>query len=523
MSEENGLHHKIDRLNQIGISLSRETDNSRLMELILEGSMELTNADGGTIYRVTEDKKLNFEVIKSNSLNLDMGGTNAKVIDFPMVPLLERDKKNLSNVVSCCYHEDRTINIKDVYCTKDYDFYGTRKFDKSSGYRTQSMLAIPMKNHEKDIIGVLQLINALDKDKNVTTFNSTDQHLAESLSSQAAVTITNQELINSLQNLFDSFVKLIAQAIDEKSPYTGNHCRRIPILTMMLAEAVHENSIGVLKEFYLTDADRLELKTAAWLHDCGKITSPDYIMDKSTKLETVVDKMETVDLRFEVKIQQLFTQVAQHPEQAESIHKEIEELKKYRIFLRRVNIGGEFLSEKDKDDIAKIARIQYKDVDGIDSPLLTEEEKYNLSVSRGTLNSEERLVINNHMVSTIRMLESMPFPKHLKKVPEYAGGHHEKMDGTGYPKGLNRSQMSIPARIMAIADIFEALSASDRPYKKGKKVSDCLKIMHKMSEEQHVDSDLFDIFLKKNVWYEYAQSELQSDQIDITSWQELRL
>ena len=204
-------------------------------------------------------------------------------------------------VVTCAVHEGKTINIADAYDAEGYDFSGTRKFDSQTGYRTSSLLTIPMKNHEDEIIGVLQLINAQNAEtREITAFSATDQQLAESLASQAAVALTTQRLISDLQKLFESFIQLIATAIDEKSPYTGSHCRRIPVLTMMLAEAVHNTSDGPLADFRMTHHDRYELETAAWLHDCGKVTSPEYVIDKSTKLETIFDRIELVDTRFEV-------------------------------------------------------------------------------------------------------------------------------------------------------------------------------------------------------------------------------
>ena len=525
-ASEKSLIDKISNLNRVGIALSVETNYERLMELILRGAMELTNADGGTIYRVTPQSALRFEVIINHSLKIASGGTSHSKINFPTVPLFKDGHPNQSNVVSCSVHEDRTINIEDVYNIQNYDFLGTREFDKRSGYRTTSMLAVPMKNHEKDIIGVLQLINCKEED-GIISFSKTNQQLAESLASQAAVAITNKQLVKDLQNLFDSLTQLIAQAIDEKSPYTGNHCRRIPILTMLLAEAASRCAKGPLAAFTMQDADRLELNTAAWLHDCGKVTSPDFIMDKSTKLEMVCDRIETIDLRIETLIQSTYAQFWKAKAlnklptgtTEESVEKEVTTLKEMRSFLRKINIGGESLAATDIEKINAIEQILYTDVDGLPAPLIDEYERLNLSVKRGTLNSEERLVINNHMVATVNMLDSMPFPKHLQRVPEYAGGHHEKMDGMGYPKGLKKEEMSIPARIMAIADIFEALTASDRPYKRGKKISECLKIMDHMRDTNHIDPDIFEVFIKEKVWLQYAKEELSEDQIDITVWE----
>src|SRR5688572_1119420 len=272
------LLERVERLNQIGIALSAEKDPARLLEMILRGAKELTGADGGTLYSVTPNRTLAFDIMATDSLGISMGGTTGKPIIFPHIPLYDEQNRPITNmVVTCAVHEGKTINIADAYDADGYDFSGTRKFDSQTGYRTSSLLTIPMKNHEDEIIGVLQLINAQNAETGeITAFSETDQQLAESLASQAAVALTTQRLISDLQKLFESFIQLIATAIDEKSPYTGSHCRRIPVLTMMLAEAVHNTSQGPLADFRMTQHDRYELETAAWLHDCGKVTSPEY-------------------------------------------------------------------------------------------------------------------------------------------------------------------------------------------------------------------------------------------------------
>lgn len=513
--------NKISRLNEIGIALSSEKDLPHLLERILHGAKELTNADGGSLYRVTDKDTLRFEVIATDSLNIAMGGTTGKEITFPEIPLRSESGANVGNVVSCAVNEGRVINIDDVYQTEDYDFSGTRIFDQNTGYRTQSILTIPLKNHEDDIIGALQLINAMDGSA-VVPFSIEGQNLAKSLASQAAVALTNQKLVDDLQALFESFIQLIATAIDQKSPYTGSHCRRIPILTMMLAEACHEMDAGELADFEMTEADRYELRTAAWLHDCGKITSPEYVMDKATKLETIFDRMETVDTRFEVlkrdaRIRYLEAAMDQpgDADRLETVYlQELAELDEDREFLRRSNIGGEFMDEQDQQRVTDIAQRCWLNPDGDEMPLLNPEEIYNLQIQRGTLTAEERTIINNHMVATINMLEALPFPKHLQRVPEYAGGHHEKMDGTGYPKGLRRDEMSVPARVMAIADIFEALSARDRPYKQGKTLTECLRILGFMCKDNHIDPSIFDVFVKKKIYQDFAEEFMHPEQID---------
>lgn len=525
-SSMNHLLEKVERLNQIGIALSSERHSAGLLEMILHGAKELTNADGGTLYSVSEDQMLVFDIMSTDSLNIAMGGTTGDPIPFKPIPLFSPDGEPITNmVVTCAVHEGKTINIHDAYYAEGYDFSGTRKFDEKTGYRTQSLLTVPMKNHEDAIIGVMQLINARDPQSNtVVPFSSTDQQLAESLASQAAVALTNQRLISDLEKLFKSFIQLIATAIDEKSPYTGSHCRRIPALTMMLAEAVHNVQTGPLADFRLTEEDRYELETAAWLHDCGKVTSPEYVIDKSTKLETIFDRIQLVDTRFEVLKRDAEIEYLQALPQAgdeqnrqqlkAAFEEKIAVLNKERNFLRKANIGGEYMSPESQRRVEEIARRHWRDQDGQWVPLLTHEEVYNLTIPKGTLTPEERTIINNHMVATIKMLESLPFPKHLKRVPEYAGGHHERMDGKGYPKGLTREEMSVPARMMAIADVFEALSARDRPYKRGKMLTECLKIMQDMANSNHLDPDLFEIFMREKVYLEYAREFMHPDQID---------
>ena len=518
------LLQRIERLNEIGIALSAENDTPRLLELIMMGAKSLTHADGGSLYFLQDDK-LSFEIISNDSLDIQMGGTSGNEITFPAIPLVVDGRENHANVVTHCVLSGETINIADAYHEDGFDFTGTRDFDSKTGYRTRSMLTFPLKDHEQEIIGVLQLINARSIETGeVEPFSAIEQQLAESLASQAAVALTQRRLISELQMLFESFIRMIASAIDDKSPYTGGHCRRIPVLTMMLAEAAHRTQQGSLKNFRITDKDRYELETAAWLHDCGKVVTPEHVMDKSTKLETIYDRIHTLEARFEIlhrdaEIEYLRDCMASGAGQSDGEARIVYEQKcqQYRQdfeFLRKANIGGEFMRDEDIARLRQLARVQWLDVSGQHRPLLSEDEVLNLSIERGTLNDAEREVINNHIVATIKMLESLPFPKNLQNVPEYAGGHHEKMDGSGYPRGLRRDEMSVQARIMAVADIFEALTASDRPYKKGKKLSECLRIMGRMKQDQHIDPDIFDVFIRERVYLDYAEEFLDPEQID---------
>lgn len=275
------------KLNSVGVALSAEKNHGRLLDIILKHAKEMTCADGGTLYLRTEENSLKFEIVHTDSLEIHMGGTDGEPISFYPVKLVKDDgEPNTHNVAACAVLKNETINIPDAYANEEFDFTGTRNFDEKTGYRSQSFLTVPMTNHENEIIGVLQLINAQDvKSGEIREFSALDQQLVESLASQAAVSITNRQLIEAQKKLFDSFIELIASAIDEKSPYTAGHCRRVPVLTNMIAEATCNIDSGPYKDFDMTDVDIYELNVAGWLHDCGKITTPEAVVDKGTKLE----------------------------------------------------------------------------------------------------------------------------------------------------------------------------------------------------------------------------------------------
>jgi HD-GYP domain-containing protein (c-di-GMP phosphodiesterase class II) len=518
-SAEEDLGQRLEQLNTIGASLSAERNIDRLLEGILNAAKKITGADGGTLYRVTEDKKaLRFEIVRTSSLKFYLGGTTGNEIKFYPVPLYKDGKPNHNNVSAYVALTRKTVNIPDAYEAEGFDFSGTRGFDAKNNYRSKSFLTVPMLNHENECIGVLQLINALQRRADGTTeivpFSPSDQRLAESLASQAAVALTNRMLINQLEQLFESFINLINTAIDEKSPYTGGHCQRVPTLTMMLAEAVNETKDGPLKDFHMSEKDRYELKIAGLLHDCGKVTTPVHVVDKATKLETIFDRIQLIDTRFEVLKRDLEIQALRNEMAPKELRDRQRLLEDDRRFLHACNIGGERMQEDDMARVRAIAKYRWRDMSGHEADFLTEEEVKNLTIRAGTLTDDERKVINHHIVATIKMLEALPWPRHLTKVPEYAGGHHERMDGKGYPRGLTREQMSVQARCMGIADIFEALTAKDRPYKKGKTLSESLEILGRMRLNQHVDPDLFDVFVRRKVYQRYAEKFLDPEQID---------
>jgi HD-GYP domain-containing protein (c-di-GMP phosphodiesterase class II) len=512
------LVQRLEQLHAIGASLSAERDIHRLLESILTAAKTITRADGGTLYRLAEDGTLRFEIVRTSSLQYYLGGTTGTPVPFYPIHLKDKDgKPNHSMVAAYAALTGQTVNIADAYTADGFDFTGTRNFDKKTGYRSKSFLTVPMQNHEREIIGVLQLINAQDpRTGEIVPFSPADQRLAESLASQAAIALTNRMLINQLEQLFESFIAMINTAIDEKSPYTGGHCQRVPALTMMLAEAVNETSEGPLRDFHMTDKDRYELKIAGLLHDCGKVTTPVHVVDKATKLETIYDRIHLIDTRFEVlkrdaEIAMLHDNTPKGKKRWREVLRQIEE---DRSFLRAANIGGERMREEDVERVKRIAEYRWTDVSGHEAKFLTDDEVKNLTIRAGTLTAEERQIINHHIVATIKMLESLPWPRHLQNVPEYAGGHHERMDGKGYPKGLTREQMSVQARVMGIADIFEALTAKDRPYKKGKTLSESLEILGRFSQNGHIDPELFDVFVRRKVYQRYADMFLDPEQID---------
>lgn len=532
---------RIRQLNEIGIALSSEHNHDALLENLLTSARELTQADAGTLYTFDASKQqLSFAIVQNDTLNLRLGGLSEPVGEqFPLIDLYQADGlPNHHLVVAYTVLNDCTVNIEDAYTAEGFDFAGTRKIDQATGYRSRAFLTVPMHNHQGDTVAVLQLLNKRTASGIDGTFSSADQHIAESLASQAAVAITNHRLVDEMQALFDSFVRVIATAIDAKSAHTGAHCRRVPDATLLLAEAAHRSKHPEVASFTLTDEDRYEIKTAAWLHDCGKVVIPHHVMEKSTKLEGLFDRLPSIEARFAVKQQAL--KMAQLRAEFDAYRQDeaftdvdrkrfvIDQLalQEQLELVRRSNTDGEFIDDSDIQRLKAIAQETWEDTNGQLQPLLTEDELDNLCVRRGTLNEEERKIIEGHVVATLNMLDELPFPKHLQRVPEYAGGHHERMDGTGYPKGLTRNQLSLPARMLGIADVFEALTAPDRPYKAAMKLSQALTIMGQMVEDQHLDPALFAVFIEEGVYLDYANqylNECQIDTVDIDSLPGLRI
>jgi HD-GYP domain-containing protein (c-di-GMP phosphodiesterase class II) len=515
---------EISELTAIGKALGTGKDIRALLKMILSIARRFSKAEGGTLYLVDpQKKKLNFHVFHNDSLNIDGGVEN---IDLPGVPLyLEDNCPNLSNVSSYVFHTGEIVNLEDVYKTNQFQFNGTRKFDKALHYRSKSMVVIPMRNHEDDIIGVLQLINSKDpSSRKIIPFSKDVQEKAAALASQASVILTQQMLIVEMKELFEAFIKAIAVSIDEKSKHTGGHIQRVTELCILIAGKINENHS--LSHIHLSDDQMDELRIAALMHDTGKITTPDHIISKSTRLETVFDRIELIRMRWELfkanqklaaaqKKLSVLDQTGKQEKMSRidaACTRKIEVLETEMMTLSHINSTREAL---DQGLIDELEAINEKSCEVLKLPYLTEDEFENLCVIKGTLTSREREIINSHARLTEKILNKLPWPRKLSNIPSIAGAHHEKLDGSGYPLHLDRENINTQARILAIADIFEALCAKDRPYKKPMTLSETVTVLRQMSENQLIDKDIVKLFIESGVHLEYAKRHLSPDQIDL--------
>ncbi|BCL74426.1 phosphodiesterase [Jeongeupia sp. HS-3] len=539
----------------IGEAMAAERRFEPLLARILEETTQIAQAKGGVIYLADETGGL-----VPAQARLD----DVALADPRTLPILNSEGDNVHPAVIAMAG---ATTLESLLAPALNDWYGAfGHFDKPL-----TTISIPLKNRQDELVGVVFLL----QDEKVLRYGVGQEliTLVEALSGTAAVTIETQRLILEQKKLLESFIQLVAGAIDAKSPYTGGHCQRVPELTKMLARAACNEQSGPFADFALSEDEWEELHIAAWLHDCGKVTTPEYVVDKATKLETIYDRIHEIRMRFEVlkrdaEIATLKAIAAGGDATVlnDELQRQLAELDDDFAFVASCNQGGEFMAPERIDRLKTIAtRNWLRTLDdrlGIShdellrkgdvpvalpvrerlladksehlfprSPrdalpegygfkmtvpelLYNRGELHNLAIGRGTLSDEDRYKINEHIVQTIVMLEKLPFPRHLKRVPEIAGGHHEKMDGNGYPKRLKHDEMSDTARMMAIADIFEALTAVDRPYKKGKTLSQSIAIMSKMRDDAHIDPVLFALFLRSGVYLEYARRYLRPEQID---------
>jgi len=577
-----------------------------LSELILEGARELSEADAGSLYIADDNRtQLEFRIVHTESLGFLQGGATGSPVTLPPVQLYTPEgKENFQNVVTSAFHRGTTVNIPDAYNETEFDFTGTKKFDGANNYRSMSFLTVPLRPRGGEVIGAMQLINAKDPETGeIIPFTPEIQRFVEALAAGAATALSNRDLIETQKRLFEAMIQLVAGSIDAKSPYTGGHCARVPVIAQMLAEEAERVEDGPLAGFkFESEQEVRAFRIGAWLHDAGKVTTPDFVVDKAVKLETIYNRIHEIRTRFEVLLRD--ARIARHeavlagadPQEQNTLLQQTEaQLKEDFVFLAECNVGDEFLSaEKAQrikslagrlwlryfddtlglswEEAERVARVRTSSrspflVQGLESyggsdlrklnlgyalePMATEQlladkaehviprgpefermyqgydfsipipealynrgELTNMLISRGTLTEEERFKINEHVMQTIVMLEKMPLPRELRRVPEYAGTHHEALNGSGYPRRLTEKDLSIPARIMAIADIFEALTASDRPYKKAKTLSAAVQILYFFKKDGHIDPDLFDLFLTSGVYENYAKQYLLPSQLD---------
>ncbi|MGS0765372.1 HD domain-containing phosphohydrolase [Syntrophomonas curvata] len=490
---------QVEDIISIGIALSAEKDRNRLLEMIVSEARRITNADAGTLY-LCEGDCLSFKIMQNESMNTFRGG-QGDPIDLPPVPI------RMENVSAYVAITRKSVNISNVYQAEEFDFSGPRKFDEATGYKTLSMLVIPLENHEGTVIGVLQLINARDVNGELIPFAKYFEHVISSLASQAAIFLTNMQLLDDIENLFNSFVEVMATAIDSRTPYNANHTRRVALLAGELARAINQEQVNS-GEHPSFDADRIaQLVMAGWLHDIGKIATPLEVMDKATRIE---HQLELVMQRFDYiyaarKAEYLEKKLLlDKTEELEQLDKcwqmEQDYLKESRELVLKCDNPSTFVDSELKEKIQEIASRTYLDRDGAQKPWLKEEELTALSVSKGTLTDTERRIMEDHVVVTARMLDKIPFTRKLKDVPYFASIHHEHLNGKGYPKGLKGGEIPVEGRILALVDVFDALTADDRPYKKAMPLEQALKILGFMVRDGQLDGGLLDIFSRNKVW-----------------------
>jgi HD-GYP domain-containing protein (c-di-GMP phosphodiesterase class II) len=518
-----GMGADLQRLTQVGIALSAEHNLARLLERIVDEACAITNADAGTVYTVdNEAGVLRFQVAVNHSLGTRMGGETGAPVTLPPVPLTPSHAS--ANVALT----GKIVNIPDVYEAEGFDFTGTRQYDRITGYRSRSMLAVPIRNHEDEVILVLQLFNAVDPATGqVGPFQPSSVGPTRALASQAGVALTNATLINDLQALLEGLIQVMATAIDEKSAYTAGHVRRVTRLAVLLAEAVNGCAEAEFEGRRFTRAELEELRIAGLLHDIGKIVVPEHVVDKATKLERVYDRIAEVRTRFSAIRLSLHNaalreklKLAQAPGSPTSVEavdlrlqERLAELDEDLAFIESVNNGGEFMAPERLERLQSIAERTYFDDTGNEHPYLTECEVRNLSIPRGTLLPEELDIIRGHASVSIRLLSQIPFARKLKNVPTIAGEHHETLNGTGYPLKKTAEQLGLQSRILAVADIFDALTASDRPYKRAYSAERAYEILRDEASRGRLDGRLVEAFIRAEC-HRRLQEEIAAGNFD---------
>jgi HD-GYP domain-containing protein (c-di-GMP phosphodiesterase class II)/ribonuclease BN (tRNA processing enzyme) len=503
------IYSRYNTLLETGIALTSEQSQLRLSEVILRSARELTQSDAGTLYLLSDDEQyLYFQTIQNDSLDIE-NRSSTNVPNWAPIPLYNTDgSENHTLAAAHCALSKDLISIDDIYGSSGpFSFHSTIEYDKLSGYRSHSMLLIPLLDYQKNLIGVLQLINKLDGNEHVTSYSKDDEQVISALGSQAVISITNQKLINDLELLFESFLQSINLTLDKKSSHMKGHVQKMADLSMMIARTIHNDQTLFPNKFY-NEHEMKAIEMASMMHDIGKITTPIHIIDKAKKLEKIFDRIELIKLKLDL----LRTQDSKTTIES-NVHLSNDHIDEVYRFLIEANHGREYFDEHKINRLREIAEWHIT-INGETIPILSEDELHNLSVQKGTLTPSERDVIKHHADVSIEFLNSIQFPKKYSRVPEIAGNHHEKINGSGYPNGLSGDAISFEARILAVADIFEALTASDRPYKQPNTLSEAMTILHTMAEKGDIDYGICKIFYESGAYLEYAKKSMSEDTID---------
>jgi len=506
-------HRQFEELNRIGIALSAERDISKLQEFILTTMRQLTNADGASLWwkAVGEDGQPKLSLRASQNASIDQSTYQ----DFK-VPVDER------SVVGYAVTTKRSQIYDDAYNPPPNKPQGGKGFDAQYGYRTKSMLTVPMRNYNNEVVGAVQLINAkrsfetkltvANVPNEVVSFRQEDLEMVESVASQAAVAIDNKNLLDSIQALFDGFVQASVTAIEQRDPSTAGHSGRVEALTTSLAAAVTKIDVGRYKDEYLSDDQLKELRYACLLHDFGKVGVREHILIKAKKLmpgqlEVIQARFEGVERSVQVKYATEKLEAMRRGEAGAAVLAEIdhrleEDLVQLDRWVQGIVAANEpsVLPEDKASMLEFLSQQTYIDMAGKPHPMLDPQEFRFLSIRKGTLDPQERLEMESHVTHSFHFLSKIPWTPMMQGVPEIAYGHHEKLDGTGYPRGLTGEEIPIQARMMTISDIYDALTAQDRPYKRAVPATKALDILRSEAGEGKLDADLLDVFIAKRIY-----------------------
>lgn len=534
--------------------IATHSDFGDIIEKVMQIAAKTAVADGYFFYEITPEKYMTLVYSDVKSLSKRLNGLD-NALFYETKSLSEIRQKAIKRPAELCALGHEIINAENVYHNRTIDTTFIRGFDEKYGYSTVSTLVIPLVNRKGTVVGVAQFINALDHNGRVIGFSQEIQHAVVSICRMLTLTLERKGLREAYSSLLESVIDVLARAIDAKSPYTNSHCQKVPIIARLLALAAVQEDEGPLKDFEMDEDEWYALHIASWLHDCGKVTTPEYLVDKGSKLETINNRIHEIRNRFEILRRDAHINYLQkrlnNTDTKENLQLEfaqkVRKLEDDFAFIAACNVGDQELADADLQRLDRLSQktftryfnrmlglswvesnaVKYpeelmrpgvehliQDTEIRPESEFSQAELYNLKTRKGTINAEEREKINDHVKVTVSMLKALHFSQEFQNVIEYAGCHHERVDGTGYPNRLKGEEMSVPAKIMAIADVFEALTTADKPYKKPKKLSEVLRIMQEMKNSGHIDPDLYSVLINRGVYQEYAEGYMRPEQID---------